>query len=160
MHQDYPSVEASFSLLTNYKPPMKTRFPLTLTTKRINFQRSIGTRLFPVLVLTLMLSFSAIAQQRPVTGLVMDSNTGESLPGVNILVQGTSIGTVTDLDGSYRLEVPNAEAVLVFSFVGYEKNEVPVGNQQVLNVQLTPDQADLEEVVVIGYGTRRKTSVT
>ena len=139
---------------------MKTRFPLTLTSKRINFQKSIGTRLYLAMVLTLMLSFSAIAQQRPVTGLVTDSNTGESLPGVNILVQGTSIGTVTDLDGSYRLEVPNQEAVLVFSFVGYQKNEVRIGNQQVLNVQLTPDQSDLEEVVVIGYGTRRKTSVT
>jgi TonB-linked SusC/RagA family outer membrane protein len=79
---------------------------------------------------------------------------------VNILVQGTNLGTVSDLDGNYRLGVPGQESVLVFSFVGYEKEEISVGNQQILNVKLTPDQSDLEEVVVIGYGTRRKTSVT
>lgn len=98
--------------------------------------------------------------ERIITGTVADASTGESLPGVNILVKGTNTGTVTDMDGKYTIDVPDSGTDLVFSFVGYETQEVPLGNQRLINVSLSPDQSDLQEVVVIGYGTRKKTSVT
>lgn len=104
----------------------------------------------------------AVGQQttKQITGIVSDASTGESIPGVNILVKGTGIGTVTDLAGSYRIEFQGQDASLVFSFVGYQTQQFVVGNQQVINVSLAPEQSDLQEVVVIGYGTRKKTSVT
>ncbi|MEX0883867.1 MAG: SusC/RagA family TonB-linked outer membrane protein, partial [Cyclobacteriaceae bacterium] len=117
-----------------------------------------------ILPFILLISFGFVSvvlgQQQTVTGTITDSSNGETLPGVNILIKGSNIGTVSDLDGTYRLNVPSEEAVLVFSFVGFLTEEIPVRNQQVINVNLNPDQSDLEEVVVVGYGTRKKTSVT
>jgi TonB-linked SusC/RagA family outer membrane protein len=106
--------------------------------------------------------FIGFSQQagQTISGTITDSSTGETLPGVNILVKGTGIGTVSDMDGKYRLEVPGQAATLVYSFVGYQTQELAVANQQVIDVNLSPDQSDLQEVVVIGYGTRKKTSVT
>lgn len=101
----------------------------------------------------------AIAQQQ-VTGTVTDYATDEPLPGVNIIVQGTSSGTITDMNGSYSLEVSGEDIVLVFSFVGYESQEVAVGSQNSISVQLTPDLTTLSEVVVVGYGTQRREAVT
>lgn len=104
----------------------------------------------------------SFAQQESlrVTGLVIDSSTKETLPGVNILVKGTTIGAVSDLDGSYSLVVPDEESVLLFSFVGYLTQEIRVGNQGVTDVELVADQAQLDEVVVVGYGTVRKRDLT
>lgn len=102
---------------------------------------------------------AAMAQQQ-VSGKVTDYSTGESLPGVNILLKGTTTGTITDIDGNYRLEVPGNEAVLVFSFIGYEGSEVTVGSQRSINVQLMPDLTTLDEVVVTGYGTMRRSDMT
>src|SRR5690606_3254111 len=82
------------------------------------------------------------------------------LPGVNIVVKGTTTGTVSDVSGKYSIEVNSANDVLVYSFVGYLTQEVAVGNQGVINVELPVSQAGLDEIVVIGYGTRKKTSVT
>lgn len=101
----------------------------------------------------------AIAQQQ-VSGTVTDYSTGEALPGVNILLQGTTTGTVTDLSGKYSLSVPSGDAVLVFSFIGYETQEVTVGNQTNISVGLMPDLTTLSEVVVVGYGTQKKSDVT
>ena len=98
--------------------------------------------------------------QRIVTGTITDSNTGETLPGVNIIVDGTNTGTTSDIDGAFSLEVPGPEAVLIFSFVGYVREEIKIGNQNTLQVRLTPDLSDLEEFVVVGYGTMKKSSVT
>ncbi|MBB5284062.1 TonB-linked SusC/RagA family outer membrane protein [Rhabdobacter roseus] len=95
-----------------------------------------------------------------VTGRVLDATSQEGLPGVNILVKGTSRGTTTNTDGSFRIEVPTGEAVLVFSFVGYQPQEVRVGGQTTLQVRLAPDTKALEEVVVVGYGTQSKRNVT
>ena len=94
-----------------------------------------------------------------ITGTVTD-NTGESLPGVNIVVKGTLVGTVTGFDGKYQITVPNADAVLVFSFMGYQTREVVVGNQTQINVELTDDASQLEEVIVVGYGSVRKKDLT
>lgn len=85
---------------------------------------------------------------------------GEALPGVNIVVKGAIRGTNTDADGRYQLSVPNGETVLVFSFVGYASQEIPVGNRTTLDVQLLPDNKSLNEVVVVGYGTQSRRNLT
>lgn len=105
-------------------------------------------------------AFHAQAQTRTVTGKVVDASTGESLPGVNVLVKGTGTGTITNLDGNYQVEVPGPEAVLVFSFVGFVSEEVSVGNQSTIDVNFSPDLEQLQEVVVIGYGTQKKEDLT
>jgi TonB-linked SusC/RagA family outer membrane protein len=110
-------------------------------------------------LLLLFLGPQALAQQA-VTGTVTDAETGESLPGVNILIKGTTTGTTSDIDGGYNLSVGSQQAVLVFSFVGYDTKEVVVGNLSQINVSLDPDLSELNEVVVVGYGTVKKSSVT
>ena len=85
--------------------------------------------------------------------------TGEPLIGVNVAVKGTTIGIITDIDGNYTLEVPS-KSTIVFSYIGYQAQEVPVGNQSTINVTLKEDAQKLEEVVVVGYGTQKKVTVT
>jgi TonB-dependent starch-binding outer membrane protein SusC len=104
-------------------------------------------------------SFLAIAQEREVKGKVTDNETGESLPGVNILVKGTTQGTTTDSNGEFKIAVAS-NATLIFSFIGYQTLETPVGSQTTLNVGLVIDYKSLEEVVVVGYGTQRKVDLT
>ena len=97
----------------------------------------------------------ATAQQK-VSGTVTDYSNQEPLPGVNILIQGTTAGTITDMEGNFTLDVPNGESVLVFSFIGYESQERVVGNSANVSVQLMPDLTTLEELVVVGYGVQKK----
>lgn len=115
---------------------------------------------FLVCLLCLTSTAAALAQQTiKVTGKVIDS-TNEGVPGVNVQVKGGSLGTITDVDGNYKIDVPNSKSVLVFSFIGYETQEVPVGNKTVINVSLKDDTQVLDEVVVVAYGTARKGDVT
>lgn len=94
--------------------------------------------------------------QISISGKVFDEGSLE-LPGVNVAVKGTTIGTLTNSDGTYAItDVPGPNSVLVFSYVGFETQEIQVGNQKVLNVKMIEDQLALDEVVVIGYGTARK----
>ncbi|GAB3774147.1 TonB-dependent receptor [Spirosoma horti] len=95
----------------------------------------------------------------PITGRVTDEK-GEGLPGVSVVVKGSTQGATTDGEGSFRIAVPNASATLVFSFVGYAKKEVVVGNQTSLTVALSPDDQTLNEVVVVGYGSQLKKEIT
>ena len=94
-----------------------------------------------------------------VRGLVTDA-TGEPLPGVNVVLKGTYRGVVTDINGNYQLEVPGADAVLVFSFIGYTSMEELVGSRREINVTLQEDQKRIDEVLVIGYGTVTRKDVT
>lgn len=94
-----------------------------------------------------------------ISGKVIDEQ-GEGLPGVNITIKGTQQGTISDESGNFTLDVPNGEAVLVFSFVGYETQVVLIGTQKQLTVTLGEDKRSLEEVVVIGYGTSKKKDLT
>ena len=94
-----------------------------------------------------------------IRGLVT-SETGETLPGVTIAVKGTTIGTTTNESGQYSISVPDDKAVLVFSSVGYEKQEIPVGNRSTINTVLKGDTKALGEVVVIGYGTQQRRDLT
>ncbi len=102
---------------------------------------------------------TAMAQQQ-VSGKVTDYSTGEPLPGVNILVKGTTSGTISDIQGNYSMSVSGNDVVLVFSFIGYETHEVTVGTQRTINAQLMPDLTTLEEVVVVGYGTMKRSDLT
>lgn len=98
--------------------------------------------------------------QLNITGKVSESSTGESLPGVNVFVKGTLQGVVSDVNGNYSINAPNEESVLMFSFVGFITQEIMVGSQQTINVSLEDDSKQIEEVVVVGYGTQRKANLT
>ena len=106
------------------------------------------------------LSLTLYAQERAITGQITDLSNGESLPGVNILVKGTSIGTVSDVEGNYRLTAPEDAETLVFSSVGYTSEEVAINGQSTINLELSPDIQSLQEIVVVGYGEQKKENLT
>lgn len=108
-----------------------------------------------VAALLMVLCNFAFAQSSTVTGTVKDAQ-GSELPGVNVLIKGTTNGTSTDSNGNFSLQV-NSSDVLVFSFIGYQSQEIPVGNQTSFNVTLGEDLTTLSEVVVVGYGVQKKT---
>lgn len=97
--------------------------------------------------------------ERKISGLVKDEK-GEPLPGVNILVKGSQQGVISDSNGKFSIEAPDENAVLVFSFVGYVSEELVVGNRISIDISLKVDEKALEEVVVVGYGTQRKSDIT
>jgi TonB-dependent starch-binding outer membrane protein SusC len=101
-----------------------------------------------------------VSQQQIVTGVVTDSQTGQSMPGVNIIIKGTTIGTITDANGKYSINVTDRNAVLIFSFIGYGTMEIPISGKTVIDAALTSESKALEEVVVIGYGTQKKSDLT
>ena len=94
--------------------------------------------------------------QRSVSGRVIDQETSEGLPGVNVIVKGTTTGTVTDIDGNFSLDVTSSESVLIFSSIGYASQEIVVGQNAVINVSLATDVLSLSEVVIVGYGEQKK----
>ncbi|WP_297336457.1 TonB-dependent receptor [Algoriphagus sp.] len=112
------------------------------------------------LLLVLGLTSSAIAQTREVSGTVLSGEDNLPLPGVSVLVKGTSSGTVTDIDGKYTVSVSSDDAVLVFSFIGFTTVEIPVGNQSDIEITLNPDTQSLEEVIIVGYGEQKKETIT
>lgn len=113
-----------------------------------------------LLVFILNLSFLFLAHaQQTVTGTVTDSETGEPLIGVSILVQGTSSGTTTNVDGEYQLEVPNDDAVLEFTFVGFASIEEEVEGRSEIDVQMSEDLQELDDVVVVGFGTQSRRNI-
>ena len=100
------------------------------------------------------------AQEKKITGKVTSSEDLLGLPGANVYVKGSSVGGSADMDGNYSVFVSDKNAVLVFNFVGYQTVEIPVGGKTVINVSLKPDTKNLEEVIVVGYGTRKKSDIT
>lgn len=100
-----------------------------------------------------------LIQQRDITGKVTDES-GEGLPGVNILVKGTTIGTITDSDGNYKLSIPDEAKTLVFTYVGYVTEEIEIAGRSVVDLSLSPDIETLKEIVVVGYGTVKKSDLT
>jgi TonB-linked SusC/RagA family outer membrane protein len=111
-------------------------------------------------LLMLMLSFTVLfAQEKSVAGSVTDEKS-ESLPGVNVIVKGTTIGTITDVDGNFKIKVPNGKTLLQFSFVGFENVEVDVSRTNNVSIQLKPTTIGLDEVVAVGYGTQKKVNLT
>ncbi len=111
------------------------------------------------LLLCMFVCTTAFAQHG-VKGKIVDAGTGESLVGVNVTVKNeSSVGTISDLDGNYSLVVSKT-ATLVFSYIGYISQEIPVGEKNMINVSLVEDSKTLSEVVVIGYGTMKKSDLT
>ncbi len=100
------------------------------------------------------------AQDRKVTGKIISSDNQLGLPGSNVLIKGTTKSASADIDGSYTILVSGNSAVLVFNYVGYETQEVVVGDKTVVNITLQLDTKALQEVVVVGYGTRKKSDIT
>jgi TonB-linked SusC/RagA family outer membrane protein len=100
------------------------------------------------------------AQERMISGKITNGSTGESIIGATILLKGTTSGVISDTDGNYSIRVPGDEAVLVFSYLGFLTQEIPVSGQTTINVGLAINLMELEEVVVIGYGSQRKEDLT
>ena len=133
------------------EPPLKkvVRLPVGITPnspKNIVLRRNGNLKISSVL--------------QTITGQVTDLSTNEPLPGVNILAKGTTTGTVTDIDGNYRLTVDEEVTTLVFSSIGFERIEEVINGRSVINLSLAPDIQSLSEVVVVGYGTQKKSDLT
>ncbi|MGB5436527.1 MAG: TonB-dependent receptor plug domain-containing protein, partial [Maribacter sp.] len=109
-------------------------------------------------ILFALMGFQHLHAQNTVTGTITDEN-DQPVPGANIVVQGTTNGTQTDFDGNFTIEV-TPEDVLVISYLGYITQNITIGNQTIIDVKLQTDQQQLDEVVVIGYGTSKKSDVT
>ncbi|MFZ5939405.1 MAG: SusC/RagA family TonB-linked outer membrane protein [Bacteroidota bacterium] len=111
-------------------------------------------------LLLLFLSAFVLQAQVKITGKVYDAENGGPLPGVNIIESGTANGTISDFDGNFTLSVRNRESRITFSFVGYNTQEIVVADQTVIEVRLAPETISLNEVMVVGYGTQKKSVVT
>lgn len=110
------------------------------------------------LLLLIVLSGVVLAQERSITGIVTD-NGGSPLPGVNVVVKGTTTGTVTDLNGKFSVKVPGNSSVLIITYVGYVTKEIEAGQQNSIEVALSEDVKQLNEVVVIGYGVQKRATL-
>lgn len=113
-----------------------------------------------ILVLLFFLPGIVEAQEYTISGKVTDKSSGESLPGVYVVIKGTNTGTISDTDGKYSVSVPDGNATLVFSYLGYTTQEIVAGGNKVIDVYLEMNVRELEEIVVIGYGTVRKSDAT
>ena len=142
---------------------MKNVFKLTLQNYLLFYFNNLFTKplsfmtknLLSALLCFLFIGNLAIAQTRTVTGTVISVEDGFPLPGVNVVIKGTASGTVTDLNGSYSVQVESNQS-LVFSFVGFETQEAAVGNRSIIDISLLVDAKTLGEVVVVGFGSITK----
>lgn len=100
------------------------------------------------------------AQSIRITGTVTEDANGQPMPGVTVQLKGVAQGTATDINGTYSIQVPNAETVLEFSFIGYAPQEITVGNQTTINISLAESMQAIDDVIVVAYGTARKVSFT
>jgi TonB-dependent starch-binding outer membrane protein SusC len=126
---------------------------LTFAEEKSNSIDLVGTEVFSSDLLENIENLDKI-----VKGIVTDEN-GDPLPGASVKVDGTTVGTVTDLNGNYTINVPEG-STLVFSYIGFESQSVPVDNKTEVNISMKQDMSSLDEVVVVGYGTQRKTELT
>lgn len=111
--------------------------------------------------LVMAICFIAVPiQAQTISGVVTDEDNGDRLPGVNIVVQGTNIGTATDADGNFQLDVPSLNETIVVSYVGYQTKEISINGRETLEITLLPQSVMGDELVVIGYGTQRRADVT
>ena len=120
---------------------------------------NIKKRFMGVLFFLCALSPVLWAQSRIIKGEVLDPNK-EPLIGVGVMIKNTAAGTITDVDGRYSIQVPDNNAILSFSYVGYKRKEIRVGNQSVINVSLEEESVLMDQVVVVGYGSQKKVNLT
>lgn len=111
-----------------------------------------------ILLLAFVVSYQVNAQQRTITGVI--SSGKEPIPGANVQIKGTSVGSISDLDGNYSITVPDASSILVFSYIGYLTQEITVGSRTKLDVQLLEDVKQLGEVIIVGYGEQDRKTLT
>lgn len=109
---------------------------------------------------SLAIALYSIAQERTISGTVTSTEDGSVLPGVNVILKGTTTGTATDADGKYTLTVPPSGGALIFSFIGLESKEIEIGDRTIVDISLALDITQLSEVVVVGYGTQERKEVT
>jgi len=121
---------------------------------RIFVQKSI------LLAFCVLLSFGFAFAQKTVTGTITDAGNGSTMPGANISVVGMTVGTISDLDGKFTLKVPANGKELLFSMVGYESQTILIGEATVFNVALQEAATSIDEVVVVGYGTQKRSTLT
>ena len=138
-----------YDLLSNLSE--ETGLGFTRVNKNINVKKRVSTREPAVTVITETIT---------ITGKVTSSEDSQGLPGVNVIEKGTTNGTITDVEGNYTLPVGSGESVVVFSSVGYVSEEVAVGDRTVIDMVMIPDIQALEEIVVVGYGTQKKSDLT
>ena len=112
------------------------------------------------LALLITAGMAAFAQDRTISGKVTSAEDGSAVPGVNVVVKGTTTGSVTDIDGNYKFSIPSEGGILIFSFIGLETLEIEIGSRSVIDVSMAGDVEQLEEIVVTGYGTTLKTEFT
>lgn len=113
-----------------------------------------------LVIFSCAISMHLLAQGRTVTGKITSVEDGSSLPGVNVILKGTTVGVATDADGNYSIQTPNAGGTLIFTFIGLETKEVEIGEQTVINVSLAMDITQLSEIVVVGYGTQSRKEIS
>ncbi|MBN2639522.1 MAG: TonB-dependent receptor [Bacteroidales bacterium] len=117
-------------------------------------------RKFKLLLFLFLIPLTLVAQERLISGTVVDEK-GEILPGVNVIVKGTTNGAITNMEGVYQIKISDAEnQTLVFRFIGYESREIKIGSNSQINVALNAEAIGLNEVVAVGYGTQKKATLT
>ncbi|WP_223551924.1 TonB-dependent receptor [Aestuariivivens sp. NBU2969] len=158
LSQLFENTNIDFSFLRNQiilfpkdRPELKLKIENLFREKETNVTSSLSP--------TKVKEYLQSVLQTSVNGKVVDAN-GNSLPGVTILVKGTSNGTTTDFDGNYSINVENPDSVLVFSYIGYATQEIAVNDQNIINVTLQESTSELDEVVIIGYGAQKKVNLT
>jgi Ca-activated chloride channel family protein len=135
---------------------MESFFKRHLHVNKFSVMKKIYVYLVAVFVL---LSFDRI-QERTITGTVISVDDGMPMPGVNVVIKGTTIGTITDTYGKYQITIPPKHDELVFSFIGYKTQEISIGTKTVIDVSMDVEVTELNEIVVVGYGYETKRSVT
>ena len=113
-----------------------------------------------LMLLCFFLIHTANAQNRKLSGTVTSADDGTAIPGVTVLVKGTSNGVLTDVDGKYSINVAKEATALQFSFIGMEKQEVAIGVSNIIDISMVAIATTLDEIVVVGYGTQIKSKVT
>src|SRR5688572_4148500 len=133
-------------------------YKLNQSSLRCNWFKHLSLAM--LLIIFSVFSASVMAQNTvTVTGKITAQENGETLPGANIIIKGSTEGTITDLDGNYTISVP-AESTLVVSSIGFVSQEVPVNSRTIIDIQLETDIRALDEVVVVGYGEQPKVTLT
>ena len=149
-----------FLLNQVYVQNQRQRMLLYMKEQLVKLSRCVRFGL--LMILSIMAKADLSAQSRTISGMVADGKENEPLPGVTVLVKSTGTGGATDLDGNYSVSIPAdlENPILVYSFIGFATVEEVVGSRTIINVNLENDLKSLDEIIVVGYGTQKKSLLT